>query len=472
MKTSVRDGTLNSMNRRNFLKTIAASGALAATGSAGASFAATKTFRLIPAKTGFALGQNNAAQSDLWLYNNTCPGPLLRLPQGAILRADVTNKLDVATTIHWHGIRNINEMDGVSGLTQAPIEPGESFTYEFPVNDSGTYWYHAHNMSWEQVERGLYGPLIIDGNDDPVVDHDICLMLDDWRLDNNDLFHAASLGSLHDWSHGGRLGNWLTVNGKSDPEFQVKAGARVRIRLINAANARILRLRLTGADAHLIATDGAPCTPEPMQHVTLAPAQRADLICDMTHDVATLEEVSGRSAYAAGNFVKHSALGAATAPKTSLETRLPAIPSLADIRRIPIHMQGGAMGNLSSARFDGTEMSLRDLARKHKKLWAFNGNVGDNSHIFAEIKKGSLVSLDIYNDTAWPHAMHLHGHHFWVVSDDPTAELPSGQRDTWLMQPQERASLVFIADNPGLWLFHCHMLEHAASGMGAVLAID
>ena len=122
--------------------------------------------------------------------------------------------------------------------------------------------------------------------------------------------------------------------------------------------------------------------------------------------------------------------------------------------------------------FEVAELSLRELAQKHKKLWAFNGQIRDYSTLFAEIDQNELISLDVYNDTAWRHAMHLHGHHFWVMSDDPTLALPSSQRDTWLMQPQERISLVFKADNPGLWLFHCHMLEHAASGMGAVLSID
>ena len=101
------------------------------------------------------------------------------------------------------------------------------------------------------------------------------------------------------------------------------------------------------------------------------------------------------------------------------------------------------MGNLQKAMFEGAELSLRELAQKHKKLWAFNGQIGDYSTLFAEIDQNDLVSLDVYNDTAWRHAMHLHGHHFWVMSDDPTLALPAGQRDTWLMQPQERISLVF-----------------------------
>ena len=196
-------------------------------------------------KTRLNIAGAGQPDTDLWLYNQSCPGPMLRYRKGEMLRAEVRNNLDVATTIHWHGIRNLNEMDGVANLTQAPIEPGETFAYEFPLNDSGTYWYHAHNMGWEQVARGLYGPLIIDDDQDPEVDHDLCLMIDDWRLDNDGQIDQASLGGLHDWSHGGRLGNWLTVNGKSAPEFRVKDKARIRLRLISAANARIMTFQLT-----------------------------------------------------------------------------------------------------------------------------------------------------------------------------------------------------------------------------------
>ena len=177
--------------------------------------------------------------------------------------------------------------------------------------------------------------------------------------------------------------------------------------------------------------------------------------------------------YPAATVLVDTALAPSSLSKTPINTPKPtALPSLNNLRRIPIHMQGGAVGNLQKAMFEGAELSLRELAQQHKKLWAFNGQIGDYSTLFAEIDQNELISLDVYNDTAWRHAMHLHGHHFWVMSDDPTLALPLSQRDTWLMQPQERISLVFKADNPGLWLFHCHVLEHAASGMGAVLSID
>jgi FtsP/CotA-like multicopper oxidase with cupredoxin domain len=109
-------------------------------------------------KTRLNIAGADQPDTDLWLYNQSCPAPCCAIAKAICFVLRFKNNLDVATTIHWHGIRNLNEMDGVANLTQAPIEPGESFAYEFPLNDSGTYWYHAHNMGWEQVARGPLWP--------------------------------------------------------------------------------------------------------------------------------------------------------------------------------------------------------------------------------------------------------------------------------------------------------------------------
>ena len=139
---------------------------------------------------------------------------------------------------------------------------------------------------------------------------------------------------------------------------------------------------------------------------------------------------------------------------------------------IDIHMQGGSMGNLSSAIFNGEKKSLRELASKEAKLWAFNGEIGDYSYTIAEIKMGKTVILKVWNDTSWKHSMHLHGHHFWINSFEFGKTPKMVMRDTYLMKPGEKAELIFEANNPGLWLFHCHMLEHAASGMVGVINIE
>jgi FtsP/CotA-like multicopper oxidase with cupredoxin domain len=465
------------MERRKFLSVTASGVTMAAAGvywggpwgvpqaMAGAPYALTTG-------VGTANLTGNTPTKNCWLYNGSCPGPMLRYRKGDRLSVNVTNNLATATTVHWHGIRSSNAMDGVADLTQPPIQPGEQFSYDLPLPHSGTYWYHAHNMGWEQVARGLYGPLIIDDDDDPAVDHDITLMIDDWRLDQDGQIDTASFGSLHDWSHGGRLGNWLTVNGLSDPKFFVKAGARLRLRLISAANARVFAIKINADAATLIAQDGAVCRPEKVDVISLAPAQRADIIIDLDGDSLALTDVSTGTPYPAGSFIVEPSLGRSSLKKSAIVLAKPQkIPDLKTARTIPVHMQGGAMGTLAEARLDGEILPLRTLAQDHKKLWAFNGVVGTYSETLAEVPLGQLVALEVFNDTAWPHAMHLHGHHFWVTLDDPTATAPSGQRDTWLMPAGSKAKLVFRADNPGLWLFHCHMLEHAASGMSMVIAV-
>ena len=255
--------------------------------------------------------------------------------------------------------------------------------------------------------------------------------------------------------------------------LSANSGARLRPRLINAANARIFKIKIGDAVATLIAEDGAVCLPKQIDTVEVAPGQRADLIIDMDRDSILLQEISTGEPYPAGRVVADPELGQAEISKTAINLATP--PIIADLgtaKVIAVHMQGGAMGNLTEAIFYCDNLTLNTLAREHNKLWAFNGRVGDYGQTLADIQLGQVVALDIFNDTAWPHAMHLHGHHFWILMDNSTADAPPGKRDTWLMPAGSRARLVFLADNPGLWLFHCHMLEHAASGMGMVLAVS
>jgi FtsP/CotA-like multicopper oxidase with cupredoxin domain len=121
-------------------------------------------------------------ETPVWSYNGAVPGPEIRVRQGERLRVTVENQLAEGTTVHWHGLRVPNAMDGVPHLTQKPIAAGETFVYEFEVPDAGTYWYHPHQRSFEQVGRGLYGPLIVEERERIQVDRDVTWVLDDWRL--------------------------------------------------------------------------------------------------------------------------------------------------------------------------------------------------------------------------------------------------------------------------------------------------
>jgi len=263
------------MNRREFL---AAGAALAL--APGVSFAQPRELKLGRA-TQALVGAANPA-TDVWAYNGTVPGPELRFKQGERLAIAVQNGLDAQTTVHWHGIRLPNAMDGVPHLTQAPIAArGGHFLYEFDLPDAGTYWYHPHLGSPEQVGRGLYGALIVEERDPPAVDRDIVWVLSDWRLDRQ-ARNLEDFRNFMDSSHGGRIGNTVTVNGAIRETFAVRAGERIRLRLINASNARIYGLSFEGHEPWIIALDGQPVTPYWDGRVVLGPAMRADVILDCT----------------------------------------------------------------------------------------------------------------------------------------------------------------------------------------------
>ena len=211
------------------------------------------TAQLLPAPQG---------TTNVWGYNGSLPGPTIRVKAGERVRRRLVNDLPQPTAVHWHGIRIANHMDGAAGMTQAPVKPSGTFEYDFVAPDAGTYWYHSHDRSWEQAARGLHGPLIVEEPEPWTgADREIVLHLDDWRLERDGSFDEASLGELMDWSHGGRMGTALTTNGEAKPDFAVRAGERIRLRLINAANARIMALDLDGMRPRVVALDGHPVAP-------------------------------------------------------------------------------------------------------------------------------------------------------------------------------------------------------------------
>ena len=436
------------------------------------------TFTLRAAQSANSIYKKEKSEvlTNLWTFNQKTPGPTLRFNVGDRAKISLDNTLPQETSIHWHGVRVENSMDGVVGLTQPGIQYGEQFVYDFEIPDAGTYWYHSHNKAWEQVARGLYGPLIVNGPDDPKVDHDLVLMIDDWQLDGVGQIREQTFGSLHDWAHAGRIGNWVTINGVSNPSFQLKDNSRVRLRLINAANAKVFDLKLTSVKPRTITLDGYPVNPFESSELTIGPSQRVDVVIDLSDNLSefSLQMGTKTKPITIAHFLLDKSLGKGErAQKEELIT--PTRPQPPDASstslKIPVHMEGGARGNLKSAKLNGIMTPLRDLAQKHRKVWAFNGSVGSYDHILGTAKRGQFVILDIQNDTRWAHAMHLHGHHFWVYSRSNPVKDPLSKRDTYLMQPGENAEFSFVADNPGLWLFHCHMLEHHAAGMGAVIEV-
>ena len=427
------------------------------------------SFELVAGLSDLKLYKEDAAPSSLWTYNGIAPGPEIRVKKGERIQVKFTKRLEEPTSVHWHGIRIDNKMDGVSGLTQEPVQPGESFLYDFIAPDAGTYWYHAHNKSWNEVARGLYGPLIVT-DPEPVFDkdHDLILVIDDWRLGPDGALDIASIGSMMDWSHGGRLGNWLMTNGEIFPKRRLNAGEHYRLRLINASNARVLEINPNQIGAKVIGYDGqtleqpfeVPYTP-----MLLGPAQRIDLVfTPKSGESYALQEISGTKPYPFAGFESVGEKTASNNPLLPAPNSIPE-PDLINAKTFKLEMTGGAMAPLGDAVYKGQKLD-GNLIRQSQQVWAFNGiaNLADDP--FFSIEKNQTVIVEVINKTAFLHAMHVHGHHFRVI-ERSESEIDEGKpwRDTFMIGPVQTTKIAFVADNPGKWLFHCHMLEHAAAGM-------
>jgi FtsP/CotA-like multicopper oxidase with cupredoxin domain len=215
-------------------------------------------------------------------YNGTVPGPEIRVTQGDRVKVLLKNELPYPTTIHWHGILVPNNMDGVPDMTQAPVPPGGSFTYEFTAEPAGTYWYHSHVQTDAQVLTGLYAPFIIEPKEptDPRPDVDVTLMLSEWRVIGGQTFPAMPMSGMDP--------NYFTINGKAFPTVEplkVKLGQRVRLRFV-AAGQFVHPMHLHGPHFKIVATDGYP-VPQAAQltkdTVSVAPGERYDVefVADM-----------------------------------------------------------------------------------------------------------------------------------------------------------------------------------------------
>ncbi|MCH8505316.1 MAG: multicopper oxidase family protein [Ectothiorhodospiraceae bacterium] len=465
------------MNRREFLQGSAI--LLAAGGLPLKLWAADERFRLRAAPGTSNLVGAEYGDTGVWSYNGQIPGPVLRYRQGDTLEVMVENALPQPTTVHWHGIRLPHAMDGVPHLTQPPIEPGETFTYRFPLPDAGTYWYHPHAASSEQLGRGLSGVLIVEEPEPYPVDRELIWLLDDWRL-NPDASIRDDFGHRHDESHAGRIGNTVTINGRLPRDVELHPGERLRLRLVNGANARVFQLDFGELAPWVIATDGHPVEPWQPDNglIVLGPSMRADLLLDVPPDTrqafTLVDDFYPQRAY---ELVTLTFTGG---PQRSVSNgaipRLPANPlpepDLEHATEHEILLTGGAMGGMHEAYLDGKLLSMRELVQAGR-FWALNGIAAHGHHMepLLTLELDASYRIRLVNDTAWPHPMHLHGHAFRVLRRNGEPLGHEEWRDSVLLNARETAEIALVADNPGDWMFHCHVLEHQESGMMGIVRV-
>ena len=470
-------------SRRAFLRTGVglALAPLCFSGNARADDGAEIRLKAAPARASF--GGPDGKLTDVLAYNGVLPGPVLRLKQGQLARIIVQNGLDEDTTMHWHGIRLPNAMDGVPGLTQAPIKPGESFTYEFTPPDAGTFWYHPHFDSLQQIGRGLAGVLIVEEREPPSFDRDLLWVLQDWRLTYGGQI-ASGFGSMMDAAMSGRIGNLVTINGVKPADLSVKAGERIRLRLANASLARMMALHFEGHSPTVIALDGQPCKPHAPENgrIVLAPAMRADVVIDMMGKPAArfaviddfyegLSYTLTNLAYDAGPPLRKQILDAAPAlPSNPLP-----VPDLANAVRQEIILQGGMMGGGKLKGMGGMNgMAMPGMGGS--PVWAINGMsmTGDGAATMEPmftLQRGQSCRIMLRNETAWWHPMHIHGFSMKLITRNGAPVSHKQWQDTVLLAPKDVFECAFVADNPGNWMLHCHVADHQMSGLMTVFRV-
>lgn len=396
----------------------------------------------------------------VWAYNGQVPGPTLRVRLGETLRVKLTNKLPQETTIHWHGVRVPNAMDGVPHATQPPVPPGGTFTYEFTPKDAGTFWFHPHVRSSEQVERGLYGLLIVEDRQPPAFSRDVAWILDDWLL-SGDKQLVERFNTPHDLSHDGRWGNAITVNGRTDTTLTVASGERIRLRLLNASNGRMYAPELPGLDAKIIAVDGLyTARPLPLERFELAPGNRVDLDITVTGAARSISVVDTFYPPRANRLAQIDIDGTAPTPAfaSPATTRVPAWTGALDApitHELALNVRRG--GPL------GLEWTINDEA--------FAGHAHSHEHPAMALERGKFARMRFSNVSPRLHPIHLHGMFFKLLARDGIPVDEPFFRDTVLVHGRETVDIGLVPLDAGDWMLHCHILEHAEAGMMTMLTV-
>jgi len=431
----------------------------------------------------------------VWMYNGTVPGPFIDIAAGTKLIVHFKNELPQSTTIHWHGLRLPNGMDGTLAV-QSPVMPGMTFDYVFTPRDPGLYWFHPHHRSDSQTERGLYGVIRVRGANEPKVDHEHVVVLDDTRLQPDgtmpkDLDDYAQLPM--DQKVHGRWGSTILANGRSDRVLDVTAGAIHRFRFLNTANVRYFNLTVPGHTWRVIGTDGSLFEkPYDTKNLLIGPSERYDALLMPQGAVGTDLALTSEAFLRAEDdtpqpttpVAKLHISGSTTG--RSLPATLPgvAVPRLAvpDGEPIPIEFDSGTEGGPEGFTLPPGEHDPI-LGKAGDPIFVINKKAGMDIPPI-DVRLGETKKFLIHNVSHQIHVFHLHGYFFQLVDTDDTYDPtnnPFGLRREMMEQAQKDSitvrsgySVTVVAkfdQEPGRWMYHCHIPEHSERGMMAEIRV-
>ncbi len=420
---------------------------------------ATHDYELIAAPLDLQLVPGHTTPA--WAYGGQAPGVELRCRQGERLRVRFINKLDVPTTIHWHGIRLPLAMDGVPYVSQAPVLPGEYFDYDFITPDAGSFWYHPHTASSEQLGRGLVGALIVEERKPSGFAHERTLNLKSWHVDAQGTFTDFSVP--REAARGGTPGRLSTVNGQHAPTLELPAGQVVRLRILNLDNTLTYRLNLPDVEARIYALDGNPIEPRPLgKEYWLGPGMRIELGLKVPAAGVELPLRNGPLRLATLRSAASSEVAGQWPP--ALPANPIAEPDLAAAETLSFNFEWAGALSVGVAR-----------GASHT-FWQINGQAWDiddktcADRPIARLQLGKSYIFELRNLSQYQHPIHLHGMTFKVLDSNRKKIIPYFT-DTYLLGKNERARVALVADNPGVWMFHCHVIDHMETGLMASIEV-
>ena len=409
-----------------------------------------------------------AAETAVCGFDGQVPGPLLRWRTGEDVKLRLANQLDGPLTFACQGLRLDNAMDGVAGLTQAAIMPGQSFDYRIVAREPGFYFYRSlvAPQACDQLRQGLYGALIVDEAEPPPTDRDIVVILADWQLDDRAQISSGSVGpsepasgaTKSDTSRSAGVRRLTSVNSKLMPLIEVLAPrARVRLRLLNAVSARVMFVGFDGLRPTVLAIDSAPCEAfAPLQNMLpIGPGARFDVMVD-------LPAAAGREA----RLVLHATEGPdqpLLVFKTEGEPRrdMPPIASLPPNPLLPLAINLKASRKLDLTIDGGPKMPA---AADPPEPFRLDGAAADDfgrKPLFS-VRRGTPVTLGFVNKTLFAAQIRVHGHHLRLLHDQDDGWEPYW-RDSVIVPEQRTKHVAFVADNPGKWAIECLPLSPQAT---------
>ena len=441
-------------------------------------------------------------------YNGSVPGPLMRVKQGSEITVRFTNDLELETTVHWHGLRHDYLFDGVPNIghhrgMQAPMKPGDSFSYRLRFPDPGAFWYHPHMREDYTQESGLYAPIIVEPSDPdywPPANRELSLVVDDILIEDGRIGSFRKEGSSY--TAMGRYGNVMLVNGEVRPRLSPKRGEVVRLYLLNTANTRVFRLRLPGARLKVVGSDlGRVEREQFVDRLLLAPSERWVVDAYFPQDGEfILEHAADGRVYPLAVF--DVGMEAAEPDLAAEFERLRVNPEFvrerayfdAELAREPdkvlvlqaempgMHHGGGhEMAGMEHGHGEAQPLPLiewEDTMPEHNAMstpetmhWHIaERESGLRDHdLHWVFEQGDRVKIRIVNDPGSDHPMqhpiHFHGQRFYELAWEGHVSDNLKWKDTVLVPTGKTVDILLDCSNPGSWMVHCHIAEHLEAGM-------